>query len=293
MQAAMPAVTHDDLSLRKAQERRAARSSGRAAVSLVALSVLCGIVGFILCLAAEGSRSETSHYLMTVGGGTEAAGQVDVCFYNSSGRAPLAFAIGAFLLLAVAMFAEHAYMLLAVAAPDSSAAGLAVADGHPRVPADPARLTWQTCCLFFVTWICFGLAEVMLMVGIAVESGHVSDWRKPRPVCHRVRPGVFAAAGILGLITVVVGFVVYVTALQTNRLRAQYPGGGGGYYVGHSGAPHPGAPHHPLQPPPAMPHGPRPPPPPPTAPSAPEITPAACQVQPNHATCVTKECADV
>ncbi|KAF0919486.1 hypothetical protein E2562_029607 [Oryza meyeriana var. granulata] len=290
MQAAMPAVTHDDLSLRKAQERRAALSSGRAAVSLVALSVLCGIVGFILCLAAEGSRSETSHYLMSVGGGE--AGQVDVCFYNSSGRAPLAFAIGAFLLLAVAMFAEHAYMLLAVAAPDSSAAGLAVAEGHPRVAADPARLTWQTCCLFFVTWICFGLAEVMLMVGIAVESGHVSDWRKPRPVCHRVRPGVFAAAGILGLITVVVGFVVYVTALQTNKLRAQYPVAGGGYFVG----PHPGMPlpHHPLHPPPPMPHGPQPhAPPPSTAPSAPEITPAACQVQPSRAASVTKECAAV
>uniref|UniRef100_A0A0E0JGG8 Uncharacterized protein n=1 Tax=Oryza punctata TaxID=4537 RepID=A0A0E0JGG8_ORYPU len=289
MQAAMPAVTHDDLSLRKVQERRAARSSGRAAVALVALSVLCGIVGFILCLAAEGSRSEASHYLMTVGGagGAAADGQVDVCFYNSSGRAPLAFAIGAFLLLAVAMFAEHAYMLLAVAAPDSSAAGLAVAEGHPRVPSDPARLTWQTCCLFFVTWICFGLAEVMLMVGIAVESGHVSDWRKPRPVCHRVRPGVFAAAGILGLITVVVGFVVYVTALQTNKLRAQHPGGGGGYYVGY------GMPQHHLQPPPPMPHGPHPhPPPPATAPSAPEITPAACQVQPSRAACVTKQCAD-
>lgn len=53
-----PAVTHDDLSLRKAQERRAARSSGQVAVSLVALSVLCGLVAFILCLAAEGSRSE-------------------------------------------------------------------------------------------------------------------------------------------------------------------------------------------------------------------------------------------
>uniref|UniRef100_A0A0D9Y660 Uncharacterized protein n=1 Tax=Oryza glumipatula TaxID=40148 RepID=A0A0D9Y660_9ORYZ len=293
MQAAMPAaVTHDDLSLRKAQERRAARSSGRAAVALVSLSVLCGIVGFILCLAAEGSRSEASHYLMTVGGGGANAaannGQVDVCFYNSSGRAPLAFAIGAFLLLAVAMFAEHAYMLLAVAAPDSSAAGLAVAEGHPRVPSDPARLTWQTCCLFFVTWICFGLAEVMLMVGIAVESGHVSDWRKPRAVCHRVRPGVFAAAGILGLITVVVGFVVYVTALQTNKLRAQHPVGG--YYVGH-GAPHPG------MPPPPMPYGPHPHPHPPplpaaTAPSAPEITPAACQVQPSRAACVTKQCAD-
>uniref|UniRef100_A0A0D9UZ60 Uncharacterized protein n=1 Tax=Leersia perrieri TaxID=77586 RepID=A0A0D9UZ60_9ORYZ len=283
------AVTHDDLSRRKAVERRAARSSGRAAVSLVALSVLCGIVAFILCLAAEGSRSETSHYLMSVGGPGQ--GQVDVCFYNSSGRAPLAFAVGAFLLLAVAMFAEHAYMLLAVAAPDSSAAGLAVGEGHPRVPSDPARLTWQTCCLFFVTWICFGLAEVMLMVGIAVESGHVSDWRKPRPVCHRVRPGVFAAAGILGLITVVVGFVVYVTALQTNKLRAQYPVGG--YFVGH-GAPYPGVPHHNMPPPMPMPHGqhPHPPPPPQQAPSAPEITPAACQVQPSRAARVTKECAD-
>ena len=53
-----PAVTHDDLSLRKAKERRAGRSGGRIAVSLVALSVLCGLVSFILCLAAEGSRSE-------------------------------------------------------------------------------------------------------------------------------------------------------------------------------------------------------------------------------------------
>jgi hypothetical protein len=53
-----PGVTHDDLSLRKAQERRAARPGGQVAVSLVALSVLCGLVAFILCLAAEGSRSE-------------------------------------------------------------------------------------------------------------------------------------------------------------------------------------------------------------------------------------------
>lgn len=55
---AMPAVTHDDLSIRKAQERRMARSSSQVAVALVALSVICGLVAFILCLAAEGSRSE-------------------------------------------------------------------------------------------------------------------------------------------------------------------------------------------------------------------------------------------
>jgi hypothetical protein len=60
---AMPAaVTHDDLSLRKAHERRAARSSGQVAVALVALSVICGLVAFILCLAAEGSRSEARRH---------------------------------------------------------------------------------------------------------------------------------------------------------------------------------------------------------------------------------------
>ncbi|CAD6239114.1 unnamed protein product [Miscanthus lutarioriparius] len=252
-----PAVTHDDLSLRKAQERRAARSGG-----------------------------QVSHYLMTVGGSQE---QLDVCIYNSSGRLALAYAVGAFILLAVAMFAEHAYMLVAVAAPESASPGLAVAQDHPRVASTAAALTWQTGCLFFLTSICFGLAEVMLMIGIAVESGHMSDWRKPRPVCHRVRPGMFAAAGILGLITVVVGFVGYITAVQAQRLRGQqYHHGGGGHFVGY-GAPHPGAQHQHLRPPVPHPHGPHPHP----VPSAPEITAAPCQVQPSRASLITKEAADV
>jgi hypothetical protein len=132
--------------------------------------------------------------------------------------------------------------------------------------------------------ICFGLAEVMLMIGIAVESGHMSDWRKPRPVCHRVRPGMFAAAGILGLVTVVVGFVVYITAVQAQRLRGQHQyQHGGAPFVGY-GAPHPGAQH--LRPPVPQPH-------PHPVPSAPEITAAPCQVQPSRASIITKEAADV
>ncbi|CAO2203063.1 unnamed protein product [Urochloa humidicola] len=290
---AMPAVTHDDLSLRKAQERRAARSSGQVAVALVALSVICGLVAFILCLAAEGSRSEVSYYLMSVGGSQN---QLDVCFYNSSGRTALAYAVGAFILLAVAMFAEHAYMLVAVAVPDSASAGLAVAQGNPRVASTAATLTWQTCCLFFLTWICFGLAEVLLMIGIGVESGHISDWKKPRPVCHRVRPGMFAAAGILGLITVVVGFVVYVTAVQAQRLRAgqhHHPyGGAGGHFVGgHGSAPYPGVQHQHLRPP--VPHPHPQPYPAPSAPGAPEITAAPCQVEPSRAALITKEVPEV
>uniref|UniRef100_A0ACD5W046 Uncharacterized protein n=1 Tax=Avena sativa TaxID=4498 RepID=A0ACD5W046_AVESA len=298
-----PAVTHDDLSLRKAQERRAGRSGGQIAVALVGLSVLCGLVSFILCLAAEGSRSEVSNYLMSVGA---SAGQVDVCIYNGSGRSPLGFSIGAFLLLAVAMFAVHAYMLLAVAAPDSAAAGLAVAEDHPRVSSATNTLTWQTCCLFFITWICFGFAEVLLMIGIGVESGHINDWRKPRQVCHRVRPGMFAAAGILGLITVVVGFVVYVTAVQTQKLRAQHAGGHFAVlYVDPNStkyrptsdewsearrreawaeSPYPGIQQHHLQPPVSYPPHPAPHPHP-----APEITAAACQVQSSNAWCITKD----
>ncbi|CAL4977096.1 unnamed protein product [Urochloa decumbens] len=287
---AMPAVTHDDLSLRKAQERRAARSSGQVAVALVALSVICGLVAFILCLAAEGSRSEVSYYLMSVGGNPN---QLDVCFYNSSGRTALAYSVGAFILLAVAMFAEHAYMLVAVAVPDSaSPGGLAVAHDNPRVASTAATLTWQTCCLFFLTWICFGLAEVLLMIGIGVESGHISDWKKPRPVCHRVRPGMFAAAGILGLITVVVGFVVYVTAVQAQRLRAGQHHQYGGHFVGggYGGVPHPaGVQHQHLRPP--MPH-PHQHPHPHPAPSAPEITAAPCQVEPSRAALITKEVAE-
>ncbi|KAF8724072.1 hypothetical protein HU200_021085 [Digitaria exilis] len=318
--------------------RRTARSSSQVAVALVALSVICGLVAFILCLAAEGSRSEArrrpmaltarfrslqvSYYLMSVDGSQN---QLDVCFYNSSGRTALAYAVGAFILLAVAMFAEHAYMLVAVAAPESASAGLAVAHENPRVASTAATLTWQTCCLFFLTWygntlaapsdqikllverndarrtvelkrtarICFGLAEVLLMIGIGVESGHMSDWKKPRPVCHRVRPGMFAAAGILGLITVVVGFVVYVTAVQAQRLRGQphapHYGGGGGHFVGHGGAPYPGVQHQHLHPHPA----PHPHPHPHPAPSAPEITAAHCQVQPSGASIVTKEVAEV
>nr|CAB3476720.1 unnamed protein product [Digitaria exilis] len=272
---AMPAVTHDDLSIRKAQERRMARSSSQVAIALVALSVICGLV---------------SYYLMSVDGSQN---QLDVCFYNSSGRTALAYAVGAFILLAVAMFAEHAYMLVAVAAPESASAGLVVAHDNPRFASTAATLTWQTCCLFFLTWICFGLAEVLLMIGIGVESGHISDWKKPRPVCHRVRPGMFAAAGILGLITVVVGFVVYVTAVQAQRLRGQphapHYGVGGGHFVGHGGAPYPGVQHQHLHPHPA----PHPHPHPHPAPSAPEITAAHCQVQPSGASIVTKEVAEV
>ncbi|OAY83845.1 hypothetical protein ACMD2_16049 [Ananas comosus] len=186
------AITHDDLSLRRA---RAGFSdvSGRLAVFLVALSIVCGLVSFILCLAAEASRSEATWYLLSMrGDGTK----ISECFYNSSGRTVLACAVCAFLLLAVAMFAEHAYMLVAVASPAQHGFSSWTAADDPRIPASMRALTWQACFLFLITW----------------------------STCHTIRPGVFAAAGILGLITVFLGFILYLTALRAQRLQREAEG---------------------------------------------------------------------
>ncbi|WOL04031.1 hypothetical protein Cni_G12752 [Canna indica] len=224
------AITHNDLSMRTQHWRRDVGS--RLALLLVFLSVLCGLISFVLCLAAEASRSEATWYLMSNRGD---GNKSDVCVFTSSGRTPLACAVCAFLLLAFAMFAEHAYMLVAVTSPKHPApfvswsttpAPTSTLPDDPRTHSSTARsLTWQACCLFLTTWICFAIAEVLLIIGIGVESGHISQWRRPKPDCHVIRPGLFAAAGIFGLITVLLGVGLYLTALQTQRLHQEEENG--------------------------------------------------------------------
>ncbi|ONK55289.1 uncharacterized protein A4U43_UnF5390 [Asparagus officinalis] len=86
-------------------------SSG-VAIFLVVFSILCGLIAFILCLAAEGSRSEVTRLLTSTPSSKD-----NSCYYSNSGKKPLACAIAAFVLLAIAMFSEHGYMLIAVANP--------------------------------------------------------------------------------------------------------------------------------------------------------------------------------
>ncbi|KAJ3694040.1 hypothetical protein LUZ60_009520 [Juncus effusus] len=215
------AITHDAISLRRSLGRRVTgNQSGhligsQLAVFLVALSIICGLVSFVLCLAGEASRSEATWYLLSIRGD---GSKISECFYNGSGRNALACAICAFLLLAVAMFAEHAYMLVAVTSPTQTEFASALPE-DPRLASSARSLTGQACFLFLLTWICFAIAEVLLMICIGVESGHLNNWTKPRPVCHAIRPGLFAAAGILGLIAVFLGFMVYLTALRMQRLH--------------------------------------------------------------------------
>ncbi|CAL9201083.1 unnamed protein product [Musa hybrid cultivar] len=205
------AITHADLSSLRTPWRT--DIGNRIALFLVLLSVLCGLSGFVLCLAAEASRSEATWYRLSDGSRSYE------CVYTGSGRTPLACAVCAFLLFAVAMFAEHAYMMVAVTCPSRPApAAWPLPDG-PRTLSSTGR--WQTCALFLATWICFSIAEALLLIGIGVESGHVSQWRQPKPDCHVIRPGLFAAAGIFGLSTVLLGVGLYLTALQAQRLHQQ------------------------------------------------------------------------
>ncbi|URD91209.1 hypothetical protein MUK42_27260 [Musa troglodytarum] len=205
------AITHADLSSLRTHWRT--DIGNRIALLLVLVSVLCGVSSFVLCLAAEASRSEATWYRLSDGS------RSFECVYTDSGRTPLACAVCAFLLLAVAMFAEHAYMMVAVTCPSRSAPVAWPLPDEPRTLSPTAR--WQTCVLFLATWICFVIAEALLLIGIGVESGHVSQWRQPKPDCHVIGPGLFAAAGIFGLIAVLLGVGLYLTALQAQRLHQQ------------------------------------------------------------------------
>lgn len=222
------AISHADLSL-KTRWRRRSELSSQLALLLVFFSVISGLVAFVLCLAAEASRSEATWFALSEqGDGSKSF----VCVYDSSGRTALGCAVTAFLLMAVAMLAELAYLLVAV---DSSSKHPfyvswpqqppppSVIPQDPHTPAPAATtLTRQACCLFLTTWICFAVAEVLLLIGIGVEAGHISNWSKPKPDCHVIHPGLFAAAGIFGLIAVLLGVGLYLTALQTQRLQQQH-----------------------------------------------------------------------
>ena len=74
------------------------------------------------------------------------------CYYSGSGRAPLACAVAAFLVLAIAMFTDHAAMLVAVTNPNQPALAAWTAPQDPRGTATSRDLTWQACCFFLTTW---------------------------------------------------------------------------------------------------------------------------------------------
>ncbi|XP_052191121.1 uncharacterized protein LOC127800511 [Diospyros lotus] len=199
------AVTHADLAPRP----RATDLGSKTGVFIIVFSILLGLSCFILCLIAEATRSEATWMATS----QEGKGKGYECTYSGSGKMPLLCAAGAFLGLAVAMVTAHVYMMVAV----SQSPPPALVTWDP-VSAPARTLTWQAGFFFVTTWFCFAVGEILLLVGLSIESGHLKDWASPRPSCLIIRQGMFAAAGVFGLITVFLAAGLYTTALRAQRL---------------------------------------------------------------------------
>ncbi|KAM1379929.1 hypothetical protein ACFX2I_021732 [Malus domestica] len=196
------AVTHADLS----PSRPTTGLGSKTGAVIMVLTILSGLFCFILCLIAEATRSKVT-WLSSDEGENE-------CEYSGSGKTPLLCAASAFLGLAVIMVVEHGYMLFAIS--NSPPSALAFWEPHYSGPAK--SLKWQAAFFFVSTWVCFAVGEILLLIGLSVESGHLRKWSRPRPICLVLREGVLSAAGVFALTTVFLAAGLYLTASRAQRI---------------------------------------------------------------------------
>lgn len=69
--------------------------------------------------------------------------------------------------------------------------------------------------------ICFAVGEILLLIGLSVESGHLKNWNRPRPNCLILREGLFSAAGVFSLTTVFLAAGLYLTALRAQIISQE------------------------------------------------------------------------
>ncbi|XP_027165792.1 uncharacterized protein LOC113765746 [Coffea eugenioides] len=192
------AVTHADL----APSPPSSDLGSKTGAFLMVMSVFFGLICFILCLLAEATRSQVIRM--------KPAG---LCVYSGSGKLPLLCAAGAFFALAIAMVVQHTFLLIAV----SKSTTLPLINWDPDSDSFKA-LTWQAGFFFVATWISFAVGEILLLIGLSVESGHLRNWGIPRPSCLTIGEGLFTAAGVFGLVTVFLAAGLYITALRAQKL---------------------------------------------------------------------------
>ncbi|XWS38971.1 hypothetical protein CRYUN_Cryun18bG0009500 [Craigia yunnanensis] len=206
------AVTHADL----APGRRSTELGSRTGVVLMVLTIICGLFCFSLCLIAEATRSQ-ERWVDTEDNGKQVKYE---CVYSHSGKTPLLCSAVAFVGLAVAMVVLRMYILIAVSklpAPAVAFVGLAGISWD----TDSTRtktLTWQAGFFFVTTWLCFAVGEILLLVGLSMESGHLKNWSKPKASCLIIREGLFCAAGVFSLMTVFLAAGLFLTALHTQKM---------------------------------------------------------------------------
>ncbi|CAN6551287.1 hypothetical protein C1H46_007779 [Malus baccata] len=200
------AVTHADLS----PSRPTAGLGSKTGAFIMVLTILCGLFCFILSLIAEATRSKVTWLSSDEGEG----GGVNECVYSGSGKTPLLCATSAFLGLSVIMVVEHGYMLFAI----SNSPPSALVFWEPNYSGPAKSLKWQAAFFFVATWVCFATGEILLLIGVSVESGHLRKWSRPRPSCLVLRDGVLSAAGVFALTTVFLAAGLYLTALKAQRI---------------------------------------------------------------------------
>ncbi|CAH9120499.1 unnamed protein product [Cuscuta epithymum] len=194
------AVTHADL----APSPPKTDLGSKTGLFVVVFSILLGLLSFILSLFAEATRSE-------------ALWMGRKCTFSGNGKAPLMSVAGAFFSLALAMLIQHTYLLVAV----SKISEPSSANWDPHSDFFK-RLTWQAGFFFVSMWCSFAVGEILLLIGLSVESGHLEKWREPRPSCIVIGQGVFSAAGVFGLLTVFMAAGLYIAVLRWQRfLQAQ------------------------------------------------------------------------
>lgn len=62
------------------------------------------------------------------------------------------------------------------------------------------------------------MGEILLLIELCVESGHLKNWGAPRTSCLIIGEGLFTAAGVFGLVTVFLAAGLYITALRAERI---------------------------------------------------------------------------
>lgn len=202
-------VTHADL----APSHGSTGLGSKTAAFLMVLTIVCGLFCFVLCLIAEAARSQVTR----VNSDSKENDEDSQCLYTGSGKIPLLCAAIAFVGLAVAMVVEHMYMLIAV----SKATPQALVVWDPN-SAHSKTITWKAGFFFVTTWICFAVGEILLLIGVSVESGHLKNWSRPRLNCLIVREGLFSAAGIFALLTVFFAAGLYLTVLCAQRMIQEH-----------------------------------------------------------------------
>ncbi|XP_050217994.1 uncharacterized protein LOC126668833 [Mercurialis annua] len=201
------AITHADL----APAPRATDLGSKTAAFLIVLTILSGLFCCVLCLIAEATRSQV------VATNGKRNGENYECVYSGSGKTPLLCAAIAFVGLAAAMVVEHLFLLIAI----SKSPPPALLSWDPNSPL-ARTITWQSGFFFVATWVCFAVSEILLLIGVSVESGHLKNWFKPKPSCLIIKQGVFCAAGVLSLVTVFLAAGLYLTALRAQKLSQQH-----------------------------------------------------------------------